>query len=104
MAARADPTYTLGVSDGETRRLIAQSALIDRPTRRFLGDAGIAPGMRVLEIGSGAGDVTIAAARLVGPSGLVAGVDRNGAILATARRRAAEAGLVNLTFVEADLR
>jgi ubiquinone/menaquinone biosynthesis C-methylase UbiE len=104
MAARADPTYTLGVSDGETRRLIAQSALIDRPTQRFLEDAGIAPGMRVLEVGSGAGDVAIAAARLVGPSGVVAGVDRNGAILATARRRAAEADLANLTFVEADLR
>jgi ubiquinone/menaquinone biosynthesis C-methylase UbiE len=43
-----------------------QSRLLERLTRSFLVDAGIAPGMTVLDVGSGAGDVAFAAADLVG--------------------------------------
>jgi SAM-dependent methyltransferase len=60
--------------------------------------------MRVLDVSSGAGDVAIAAARLVGPTGSVVGVDLNAEILGTARERAREAGLINVTFVNGDLR
>jgi SAM-dependent methyltransferase len=60
--------------------------------------------MKVLDVGSGAGDVAFLAARLVGPSGLVVGVDPNPDVLSTARDRARAAGLSNVAFVEADIR
>ena len=58
----ADPTYVLGRSDADTRRLMLQSRLFHRISRRFLADAGIAPDMTVLDVGSGTGDVAFAAA------------------------------------------
>jgi len=91
--------YTLGRSDAETRRLIAQDQIYGPITRRFFQTAGIGPGMKVLDIGSGAGDVALLAADLVGPTGRVVGVDRNESILATARARATAAGRSNVTFV-----
>ena len=52
--------------------------------------------MKVLDIGSGAGDVAFAAAELVGSDGEVVGVDMNAEILETARARAQDAGLANV--------
>jgi SAM-dependent methyltransferase len=60
--------------------------------------AGIAPGMRVLDLGSGAGDVALLAAEMVGPMGEVVGVDRNPGVLEVARARAEAAGFTHLTF------
>ena len=93
-----DRTYTMGRSPEETERLIQQSGLYHDITNRLLSDAGLFTGMKVLDIGSGAGDVAFAAAELVGAEGKVLGVDMNGAILETARTRAAAAGLDNVDF------
>jgi ubiquinone/menaquinone biosynthesis C-methylase UbiE len=95
--------YPLGHSDAETRRLILQHQVYAPLTRRFLVDAGITAGMRVLDVGSGAGDVALMLAELVGPQGRVVGVDANPAILDVARRRADAAGWRNVTFHPADL-
>ena len=65
----ADPTYTMGRSEEETELLISQSLLYEGVTLRFFREAGIGPGMKVLDIGSGAGDVSLALAGLVGPEG-----------------------------------
>ena len=43
--------------------------------RRALRDAGLVPGMRVLDVGTGTGLLACAAARIVGDPGLVTGVD-----------------------------
>lgn len=56
------------------------------------------PGERVLDIGSGAGLDSLIAARMVGPAGSVFGVDMTPAMLAKARRNAADAGLANVAF------
>jgi SAM-dependent methyltransferase len=93
-------TYALGHSGRELKRLGTQAALVDPMTRRFLLEAGIRPGMRVLDIGSGAGDVTFLAAEIVGPGGSVLGVDRVPAALATARSRAEARSLRNVSFRE----
>jgi ubiquinone/menaquinone biosynthesis C-methylase UbiE len=63
--------YVLGHSDWELDRLRVQARLIDPITRRFFLDAGIVPGMRVLDVGSGAGDTAFLAAELVGARGEV---------------------------------
>ena len=100
--ARPASTYVLGHSDRELERLNKQARLIDPITRRFLCSAGIVPGMRVLDIGSGAGDVAFLAADLVGAAGEVVGTDRSAAALATARRRADARSLRNVVFREGD--
>ena len=62
----------------------------------------IQPGERVLDVGCGAGDVALAAARSAGPECRVVGVDLSVPMLETARRRAAQAGLGNVSFVSGD--
>jgi SAM-dependent methyltransferase len=96
------PAYVLGHSARELERLGTQARLIDPMTRRFFREAGIRPGMRVLDVGSGAGHTALLAAELVGDAGEVVGVDRAPAALATARGRAEARSLRNVSFVEGD--
>jgi predicted methyltransferase len=63
--------YLLGHADREQLRLIRQGRALAPVTERFLRDAGVASGMRVLDIGCGMGDVTMLVAELVGPAGRV---------------------------------
>src|SRR5262249_13744973 len=69
-------------------------------TRRFLSAAGIVAGMRVIDVGSGAGDVAMLAADLVGARGEVVGSDRSATALARARQRVSARSLRNVTFLE----
>lgn len=71
-------------------------------TERLLRSAGIREGMRVIDYGCGAGDVSFIAADLVGPQGHVIGVDRDPAQVEFARERARTAGRTNIEFVEGD--
>ena len=71
----------------------------DPVTRRFLIEAGVGPGMRVLDVGSGAGDVALLLAELVGETGQVIGFDRSGVGIQTARARVAARGISNVSFV-----
>ena len=98
-----DSNYILGWSDAEEDRLIRQAILLAPMTERLFREAGIGEGQRVLDIGSGVGDVSMIAARLVGPSGEVIGVERNADYMARARERVAAVGFRNVTFVHADL-
>ncbi len=95
--------YRLGRLNTETERLILQAQLFQPFTRQVFQEAGIVPGMKVLDVGSGAGDVALLLAELVGPQGQVVGVDTNPLILETARRRAREAGLTNVVFLSGDI-
>lgn len=72
-------------------------------TERLLVDAGIAVGMRVLDIGCGRGDVSLMLARLVGAQGAVLGIDQDARVLDVARDRARSAGVNNVTFAQADV-
>lgn len=60
--------------------------------------------MKVLDVGSGVGDVAFLVAELVGPDGKVVGVDMDGAVLEKARRRAEQLKLRNVEFVHGDIR
>ena len=92
-------TYLFGHTDPETRRLQLQSRLYDGHMAYALRLAGLQPGMRVLDVGCGAGDVSFLAAGLVGPAGSVVGVDLSGDIIELARRRACELGFSTVQFV-----
>ena len=94
--------YALGHAGRELERLSTQARLIDPITRRFLREAGIVPGMRVLDVGSGAGDVAILAAELVGAAGEVVGTDRARAAVVAARARVDARALHNVSVREGD--
>jgi len=100
----AREAYPFQSSPDERLRLIAQGELVAPLTRRLFERAGIAPGARVLDIGSGSGDVAFLAARLVGPEGSVIGADRDPAQVAFAEERAKANGLGNVCFVAEDFR
>lgn len=99
-----DPTYALGRSDDEHARLTEQANFLRPLTERLFKKAGIAPGMKVLDVGSGVGDVAFLVAELVGPDGSVVGVDMDSAALEKGRRRAGQLKLRNVEFIHGDIR
>src|SRR6266481_4764591 len=95
--------YALGYTDFEQDRLIRQAALIAPITERLFREAGIGPGQRVLDLGSGLGDVSMLVARLVGPSGEVVGIERDGTSIERAPARVAAAGFRNVRLTQTDV-
>lgn len=94
-------TYSLATGEAAVRRLNALHHLYAPAGRRVLLQAGLTPRMNVADFGCGVGAVTRMLAEMVGPSGLVTGIDVSAAQLDQARSRCADAGLANVTFVEA---
>jgi SAM-dependent methyltransferase len=92
-----------GYTNAEHERLMRQAARIDSVTERLFREAGIGPGQRVLDLGSGVGDVAMLVARIVGPSGEVIGIERDGSSVARAKARVADAGLRNVSFTQTDV-
>ncbi len=99
----ADPIYALGRTYREYQRLVDQAEMLAPATERMLRAAGVSPGMRILDVGSGVGDVAFLAARLVGPTGSVVGVDKDATVLDVACQRAHDLRLANVSFIQGDL-
>src|SRR5436853_3106713 len=95
--------YPLGHTDAEHERLIRQAARVAPITERFFREAGIGLGQRVLDLGSGVGDVAMLAARLVGPSGQVVAIEREPKSIAKASARVTDAGFRNVSFNESNV-
>lgn len=95
--------YPLGYTLEEARRLADQGALLQDLTEEALRRAGLQHGMRVLDLGSGVGDVALLAARIVGAEGAVVGIERAASSVETARRRAGSLGVANIRFEQGDL-
>jgi ubiquinone/menaquinone biosynthesis C-methylase UbiE len=94
--------YALGSTDAEHQRLIRQATWLAAHTERLFRESGIGPRQRVLDLGSGVGDVALIAARLVGPSGEVVGIERDPRSIALAAARMSEADLRNVSFTQSD--
>jgi SAM-dependent methyltransferase len=106
----ADPTLTYHFHTGRglARRLgyedDAVDALPDRAVESFAGVANpfalrrLAPGDRVVDIGSGAGFDSFLAAAQVGPTGRVVGVDMTPEMLEKSTATGAELGLDHVEF------
>src|SRR5260221_8106578 len=95
--------YALGHAEDELDRIINHARFFGDLTEHVLHLAGLAPGMRVLDVGCGPGDVSFLAARLVGPEGTVIGVDKSPDAVHRATQRADAAGLTNVHFLTHDL-
>jgi SAM-dependent methyltransferase len=93
-------TYALGHSDRELERLSAQSRMLEPFTRQLLQEAGLAPDTRVLDVGSGHGDVALLVRRLTGDAGEVIGVDTSAGAVAAATDRVGRLGITNVRFIE----
>ncbi len=102
-AGNSTSEYALGYTNAEHERLIRQAACIAPTTERLFREAGIGPGQRVLDLGSGVGDVAMLVARMVGPTGEVVGIERDASSTARAEARVASAGLLNVTFKQTDV-
>ncbi|HEX6621523.1 MAG TPA: class I SAM-dependent methyltransferase, partial [Solirubrobacteraceae bacterium] len=94
--------YALDAGVDRTR-LVDQARTIDRISERYMREAGIGPGMRVLDLGSGMGDVALLAGRVVGPGGHVLGIERSPELLAAAHERIRDLGVTNVDLVEGDV-
>jgi ubiquinone/menaquinone biosynthesis C-methylase UbiE len=99
----AKPEYVLGHTDRERRRLALQATILNPQTDSFLRRAGVSAGMSILELGCGIGEVSLIAARLIGPHGKLHGIDLDPAALEIARQRIGSAGHDNVTFEEANV-
>ncbi|HEU5439159.1 MAG TPA: class I SAM-dependent methyltransferase [Ktedonobacterales bacterium] len=95
--------YLFAQATDEVRRLKRQSEFFHRFTSAFLESAGITSGMKVLDVGTGIGDVAFMLAERVGPRGTVVGVDMDPAMIALARQRAQAAGFANVSFLQGDI-
>ena len=93
-----NPAYVLGHSNFELERLARQERLIGKMTREYFKSAGIGPGMRVLDVGSGTGLVAFHAAELVGRSGEVIGTDLALEAVAAANGNAVASALSHVSF------
>jgi len=102
--ASKDADYVLGRSTAEHRRLVEQARFLRPSTERVFRAAGIAAGMRVLDVGCGVGDVSFLVADLVGPTGAVVGIDLDANAIAFAEQRRSAMNLVNVSFVHGDFR
>ena len=95
--------YALSDTENEKKRLQEQSRIIMQTTRRIFELAGIEKGMKVLELGTGVGDVALLLAEMVGPEGEVVSIERNPEIQKTAKQRAEESGYKNIRFMVEDI-
>lgn len=69
-------------------------------SERLVELAGVEPGSRVLDVAAGLGEPSLTAARAAGPEGKVVASDISAEMLAFGRKRAEDAGIENIEFVE----
>jgi ubiquinone/menaquinone biosynthesis C-methylase UbiE len=94
--------YAPGHSERELDRLSTQARMYEPFTRQLFLEAGLRAGMRVLDVGSGSGDVALLAGEIVGPTGAVLGVDRAIAAVDRAKARAENSRMSSVQFMEGD--
>jgi ubiquinone/menaquinone biosynthesis C-methylase UbiE len=81
--------------------MLWQAQLADAQTA-LLAAAALAPGEQVLDVACGTGLVTFDAARAVGPSGRVLGIDLSGGMIGAAQRQAASRSAADVGFARMD--
>src|ERR1700734_3682671 len=95
--------YVMGHNERERGRLSLQGAMLAPFTMQLFRRAGISAGMKVLDIGSGVGEVACLAAELGGHEGRVTALDIDERALEIGRTNAKSLGLRNVEFVSGDI-
>jgi SAM-dependent methyltransferase len=95
--------YVLGREAEEYDRLRWQARLWERETATLLDRAGLSPGARCLDVGSGPGETMRLMAERAGPTGQVIGVDSDERLGRDALDRLHADGLRRCDFVPADI-
>jgi len=96
---RALRIYSEGQINNLPAEAVAASAGCGNPTAL----AGLRPGERVLDLGSGGGIDCFLAAQQVGPEGHVTGLDMTQDMLDLARRNQASLGVTNVEFIQGEI-
>jgi ubiquinone/menaquinone biosynthesis C-methylase UbiE len=94
--------YVLGHTDEELMRLEKQGQFLQGLTKDLLIRAGLVPGMKVLDFGSGTGDVSLLASDIVGPTGEVIALERAFEAIEHARFRMESHNIKNIRFIHGD--
>jgi ubiquinone/menaquinone biosynthesis C-methylase UbiE len=95
--------YVFDHSETDRQRLMRLSDFFGEPTERLFRAAGLSPGQSVLDVGSGAGDVAMMAAAMVGSTGSVIGIERDPGQAIFASDRLKSTGFANAHVVHGDL-
>jgi SAM-dependent methyltransferase len=85
-------SFGLGDTASEATKLRLKVIPVPALGEDVLRDSGVRRGMRVLDLECGAGNATLLIAKLVGPTGLVVGIDESAELIDVAQRRATLAG------------
>lgn len=93
----------LGYTPEELAQIPEEAASISLGCGAPVKIANIQPGEVVLDLGCGGGIDVFLAARLVGPSGLVYGLDMTDEMIALAIRNAEKAGITNARFIKGEI-
>ena len=86
----SDPSFFVDFLDYTRggQRIVAQNN-----PQQFSAHLSIEPGQHILEVACGTGDLTAPLAQLVGPEGLVVGLDKSKTMVLEARKRAGKMDL-----------
>jgi SAM-dependent methyltransferase len=95
--------YVISGGRSGFERLRVLSRVWGDTTESLLRSVGVGPGMRCLDVGCGAGDVSLFLASLVGPSGAVVGIDSDGVQLDLVRAECHRLGVTNVELVLQDM-
>jgi arsenite methyltransferase len=96
-AAAVQKAIAIGYDEAELAALPAE-AVVSFGCGNPVGMAGLRPGEAVLDLGCGVGLDGLLAARQVGPTGKVIGIDMTGEMVGKASANARAAGLANVSF------
>ncbi len=95
-------SYVLATGKVGAKALDLQQEIIAQGSYNLLQKAGLKAGMVAYDVGCGSGAMTVYLAQQVGSNGRVYAVDVSEEQLNVARQKVKEAGLSNVTFIQAD--
>ncbi len=95
--------YVISGGRSGFERLRVLSRVWGDTTESLLRSVGVGPGMRCLDVGCGAGDVSLLLASLVGPSGAVVDSDSDGVQLDLVRAECQRLGVTTVELVLEDV-
>lgn len=94
-------TYVIGVGKEDEERLSLLNELFGKTSKNLLLKAGLTPGMRILEVGCGTGNMTKWIAKQIGDNGLVTAVDISHEQVKIAQENCSESN--NITFITSSI-